>query len=167
VTRWLGRPTRPRVLISRWIIRLPLEQDKVESAHKPDTSAERSAKRILIVEDEPLISMELEQLLTSTGFVVIGPVGTLREALRVVATESFDAALLDANLGGQPVDEIAAALTRKNVPFAFATGHDREGLPRSFAAAPILRKPFNSAEVVATVSEILAPEVLSLRAHKL
>lgn len=111
--------------------------------------------------------MELEELLSSTGFIVVGPAGTVRGALHLIATEMIDAALLDANLGGKPVDDVAAALTRKNVPFAFATGHDREGLPRSFAAAPILRKPFNPAEVVATVADILEPQGLSLRAREL
>lgn len=147
-------------------IRLPLEPEKARGNGEASAAFEPRSKRILIVEDEPLISLELEELLTSTGFTVVGPAGTLNKALHLVATETFDAALLDANLGGQPVDEIAAALTRKGIPFAFATGHDREGLPRSFAAAPILRKPFNRAEVVATVSAILQPGPLSLRARQ-
>lgn len=148
-------------------IRLPLERAGAVSMGKATSGAARRAKRILVIEDEPLISMELEQLLISTGFTVVGPVGTVSKALEAVAIESFDAALLDANLGGQPVDEIAAALTQKNVPFAFATGHDRDGLPRRYAAAPILRKPFNPAEVIATVSEILTPETLWRRTNKL
>jgi CheY-like chemotaxis protein len=145
-------------------IKLPLEEE--QSSRTQSNLAPRSiGRRILIVEDEPLIAMELEEVLTSTGFSIVGPAATVSAALRMIATEAFDAALLDANLGGQPVDEIAAALTRKNVPFVFATGHDRDGLPRSFAAAPILRKPFNPAEVAATVAEILEPAALALRAR--
>ncbi len=127
------------------------------------TSADNG--RILIVEDEPLIALELEQALIATGFSVVGPVGTVGGALKLIETEQVDAALLDANLAGHPVDEVAAALTRANIPFAFATGHDREGLPQSFASAPILRKPFNSAEVVAMVSDIMRrPDAQPLRA---
>ena len=48
----------------------------------------------------------------------------------------------DANLGGDPVDEIAAALTRKGIPFAFATGYGREALPHGFRDRPVITKPF-------------------------
>ncbi len=138
-------------------ISLPLESD--QQAIPPSESASTRADngRILVVEDEPLIAMELEQALIATGFSVAGPVGTIGGALKLIETDKVDAALLDANLAGHPVDEVAAALTRANIPFAFATGHDREGLPQSFASAPILRKPFNSAEVVAMVADIMRP----------
>jgi hypothetical protein len=53
----------------------------------------------------------------------------------------MDAALLDANLGRRPVDDIAAALTRHHVPFAFVTGYGREDLPQAFAVAAMLSKP--------------------------
>jgi CheY-like chemotaxis protein len=86
-------------------------------------------KRILLVEDEPLIAMEIEAELLSAGCEVVGPAGTLAGALRLIAEISCDAALLDANLGGQPVDALAAALTQKGVPFAFATGYGRDALP--------------------------------------
>jgi PAS domain S-box-containing protein len=144
-------------------ISLPLEEEREALPRPAKDPAHASNGRVLIVEDEAVIAMELEQVLTSTGFSVVGPVGTVRAALALIETERLDAALLDANLGGHPVDEVAAALTRSNVPFAFATGHDRSGLPQSFASAPILRKPFNSAEVVTTVSAIIRPAGPSLR----
>jgi PAS domain S-box-containing protein len=146
-------------------IKLPLEREQDAQPDKSTVVSHSGAKRVLIVEDEPLIAMELEEVLTTSGFTIVGPVGTVSGALHLVATEALDVALLDANLGGRPVDEIAAALTRKNIPFVFATGHDRQGLPRSFAAAPIVRKPFNPAEVVATVAAILESGSLTLRAR--
>jgi PAS domain S-box-containing protein len=146
-------------------ISLPLEGDQDALPMQERNSTRADNGRILIVEDEPLIALELEQALIATGFSVVGPVGTVGGALKLIETEQVDAALLDANLAGHPVDEVAAALTRANIPFAFATGHDREGLPQSFASAPILRKPFNSAEVVAMVSDIMRrPDAQPLRA---
>ena len=147
-------------------LRLPLEREDFRTSANLDRAKRAPSKRILIVEDEPLIAMELEELLNSTGFAVVGPVGTIGGALQAISSQQIDAALLDANLNGLPVDDIAVALTRKNIPFAFATGHDRDGLPKSFAAAPIIGKPFNHADVVATVSDILQPQALVLRSRE-
>jgi hypothetical protein len=60
----------------------------------------------------------------------------------------LDAALLDANLHGKPVDEIAAALTQRNVPFAFVTGYGRDSLPASFRTAPVISKPFTTEQLL-------------------
>jgi PAS domain S-box-containing protein len=105
-------------------------------------SAAVARLKVLVVEDEPLVGMEIAATLGDSGFDVIGPLAVPDEALRAVHNSHPDIALLDANLGGRPVDEIAAALTRLNVPFAFVTGYGRESLPVAFAAAPILAKPF-------------------------
>src|SRR5690606_33091722 len=67
-------------------------------------------KRILIVEDEPLIAMVLIDYLTEAGCEVAGVASHVEEALRLVETLNVDAALLDANLGGRLVDEVAIAL---------------------------------------------------------
>src|SRR5258708_3873686 len=99
--------------------------------------------------------MDLESSLTAAGCHVIGPAGTFEDAKLLVDSESFDVALLDVNLSGRPIDEIAAALSRKNVPFAFATGYGRKALPQSFQEAVILQKPFNHDEVLAVIEVLL------------
>jgi CheY-like chemotaxis protein len=60
----------------------------------------------------------------------------------VINRASFDAVLLDANLRGRPAGDVAAALTRRNIPFVFVTGYGRESLPESFGQTSILTKPF-------------------------
>jgi DNA-binding response OmpR family regulator len=90
------------------------------------------------------------------------------KARRLIAETDFDAALVDANLAGHPVHELAAALTRKDIPFAFATGYGRDGLPAGFQDAPILSKPFGERELHATLEALLverasSPEVVRLR----
>jgi PAS domain S-box-containing protein len=119
-------------------------------------------KRILVIEDEPLVAMDMSATLGEGGFEVLGPVAIVDEALRLIARADFDAVLLDANLGGKPVDALAAALTRRNIPFAFVTGYGRESLPRAFAAAPMLAKPFAHRELLNTTRRILAPEKVTL-----
>ena len=125
--------------------------------------------RILVVEDEPLVAMELESNLAAAGCEVVGPAGTLEQARSLVAQADFDAALIDVNLAGRTVDEIAAALTQKNCPFAFVTGYGREALPRGFRDAVVLGKPFGRDQVLATVEVLLyqGAGVVPLRQRRL
>lgn len=152
-------------------IRLPLpDQDSLARAVHADGNWEEGAvkpasgdthdlggKRILLVEDEPLIAMEIESVLTSLGCVIAGSAGTIEKARQLIAETQFDAALLDANLAGRPVHELAAALTQKGVPFAFATGYGREGVPAGFQHAPLLSKPFGPDQLAAVLKNMLAP----------
>ncbi len=133
-----------------------------------DDQGALQGRRILIIEDEPLVAMELEASLTAAGCEVAGLAGTLAEARSLVAQADFDAALLDVNLAGRPVDEIAAALTQKNRPFAFVTGYGREALPRAFQDAIMLHKPFSREQLLAAVDVLLyqSPGIVSLRPRK-
>ena len=122
-------------------------------------------KRILLIEDEPLVSMDMESSLTAAGCEVIGPAGTIEDAKLLVEDADYDAALVDANLAGYPVDELATALTQKNCPFAFVTGYGREALPSGFREAVMLGKPFSQDQLL-TVVEMLfyrTPTVVQLR----
>lgn len=115
-----------------------------------------SGKRVLVVEDEPVVAMEMEAQLASAGCIVIGPAGRIDRALALVGKGGIDAALLDANLNGRPVDEIAAALTAADIPFVFTTGYERSALPRSFQNADILQKPFGEEQLLSAVAAVLA-----------
>jgi FixJ family two-component response regulator len=64
--------------------------------------------------------------------------------------------LLDANLHGQPVSDIASALTRQRIPFVFITGYGRESLPVSFRQAPALDKPVGDKELIETIRKLLS-----------
>jgi DNA-binding response OmpR family regulator len=65
-----------------------------------------------------------------------------------------DAAILDLNLNGKRSDVLAAALTRRNIPFAFVTGYGRDTLPAAFRQAALLSKPFNPSEVAQTLTSL-------------
>ena len=122
----------------------------------------RVVPRILVIEDEPLLAMEMATMLSDAGFEPVGPAFTLEEAMRVAVKRDFDGVLLDANLGGKPVDELASLLTRANIPFAFVTGYGREGLPKAFASASLLSKPFSVTALVETVRNLISPEKATL-----
>lgn len=104
--------------------------------------------RLLVVEDEALVALELIAVLEDAGATVCGPARTVEEALEAIETGTFSAALLDGNLHGRPVDSLAAALTRRAIPFAFVSGYGRENLPPAFAHAPVIGKPFIPQQLV-------------------
>ncbi len=136
---------------------------------EPPINQTLKGKRVLVVEDEPLLSMDMETSLFETGCEVVGPAGTLGKAKQLIAGVRFDAALLDANLGGQSVEELALALTQKNVPFAFVTGYGREALPQGFQEAVVLGKPFSKVQLRSVVQGLLYRDVdvVQLRQRKL
>src|SRR5919201_1764422 len=100
--------------------------------------------------------MDIEASLREGGCKIAGLAGTLQTARQLIAEARCDAALLDVNLAGYPVDELAAALRQKGVPFAFVTGHGRDALPEAFKEMPLLSKPFGPDQLFATVQELLA-----------
>jgi PAS domain S-box-containing protein len=124
-----------------------------------------NGKRVVIIEDEPLVAMDLESSLTAAGCEVVATAGTLREARALCADAQCDAALVDVNLAGHPVDELAATLTKRNIPFAFVTGYGREALPQGFRDAVVLTKPFEQTGLVATVELLVyqAAGIIPLR----
>lgn len=145
---------------SRVRLSLPLFHDAASASCQSTEAAvePRGAGRILVVEDEALIAMDIEAQLIAAGFEVIGPAGTIEEALACIEEMPFDAALVDANVRGRPVGDIAGALSARGIPFAFATGYGRSALPAGFQEQRMLAKPFTSEDLVATIDMLLRPD---------
>jgi PAS domain S-box-containing protein len=150
------------------VLRLPLPQDtasrgaymQISQAHAMSEHAKTldtilRGKRVLVVDDEPIVAMDIEAALLDHGIDVAGPAGSIESAQALIDAGGFQAALLDVNLGGRKVDELAAALTRLDIPFAFLTGYERKDLPQAFRQAPMLAKPFSRAEVIDALGELL------------
>jgi DNA-binding response OmpR family regulator len=111
--------------------------------------------RILIVEDDVLIAMELGERLGDMGYEVMGPAHTLDEAKSLLAVAQPDAALLDANLNGESSVPLGAALAARGVPLAFCTGYDAiKNLPPELAHAPVLTKPIGEADLIAGLKRL-------------
>ena len=105
-------------------------------------------RRVLIVEDESLVAMLLETILEDMGCVPIGPVGTIDEALDILAQDTaLDIALLDVNVAGREVFPVAEALSKKGVPFVFSTGYGEGGLGDAWRGHPTVQKPFTEAAI--------------------
>ena len=103
--------------------------------------------RVLVVEDEMLVSMLLEDMLADFGCSVVGPAPTIAEAMPLAMDGAIDAAVLDLNLGGHPSFPVADALKARGVPFIFASGYGQTGLAEAHRDAPVLQKPFRQADL--------------------
>lgn len=112
--------------------------------------------RILIVEDEALLALDLAHRLKTAGFAVVGPVGTVPDALELVARVGCDLAILDVNLGKETSEPVARELLERGVPFVTLTGYCREQLPAVFNGVPSLPKPLRMESLVAEVRQCLA-----------
>jgi two-component sensor histidine kinase len=108
----------------------------------PGTTADRATtKRVLVVEDEPLIASEIANVIMESGFTVVGPAGNVNKALRLMETEGCDAAILDVTLCDETSEPVAEKLTSAGLPFVVVTGYSRTQLPEVFQAAPMMSKP--------------------------
>ena len=145
-----------------WSIVLPLSCGIVSEAQATPASprtAESSGtadncslegRRFLVVEDEPLIGLDIVSALEGVKASVEGPVTSVERACELIARSRFDGVLLDANLHGNPVDRIASALSQRDIPFAFVTGYSGNALPEAFRGIPVLNKPCSQEQVIET-----------------
>ena len=113
--------------------------------------------RILIVEDEPLISLLLEDWLTELGHQVVGPVTCVADALEIVTSTPFDAAILDVNLRHQRCDPVAEVLATKAIPYAFATGDSSDEVAGRYVGRPVVSKPYTFEIIRDVVGALLPP----------
>jgi len=113
--------------------------------------------RILIVEDEALVSLFLEDALQEMGFVIAAVATGADEAAAIIESSELDAAILDVNLGGETSLNLAHMLRQRNVPFIFATGYGSAGVPKEFAAVPVLTKPFTEKELKRVLGRVFEP----------
>lgn len=151
----VGLEWKPKGLVCR--IAIPLKEvlsssddrSAAKAAEPPDekSTIALNGRRVLVVEDEILISMMLQDTLLGLGLDVVGPVNSMASAVATVNGEPLDGAILDLNLGGNLIYPLADMLIERDIPFVFLTGYDRSKVAPRYASVPVLQKP-------------VAPEVL-------
>jgi two-component sensor histidine kinase len=117
-------------------------------------------RSILVVEDEPLIAMMTSRNLKELDANVVGPFMTARDANNALNMR-LDAALLDVNIGGEFVYELALELAKRGVPIIFVTGYHAGGIDPRFAGAPVLTKPVERDDLAAALTRVLRPQPAS------
>jgi DNA-binding response OmpR family regulator len=112
---------------------------------------------VLVVEDEPLIAIEFQEILAADGAEVLGPVPTVTKALATIEKGLPDIAVLDLNLRGERSTPVARALRSATVPFVLATGYSSHHLDDPVLRdAPIIPKPVNPRMLIRTLRELLS-----------
>ena len=119
------------------------------------TPAVGRARRLLVVEDECLIALNMVEQLAELGYSVVGPAFTIAEARHLAAVASIDAAVVDLNLRGVFAEEVADILVFRKIPFLFVIGYS-EVPDRRFREIPILAKPFQILDLHRAVDDLLA-----------
>jgi DNA-binding response OmpR family regulator len=107
--------------------------------------------RVLVVEDDAMLSLELEAMLLEMGCVIAGTAAKLDDALRIARSSEFDVALLDVNLGGKRVDPVAEAIRASGTPIIFVTGYGKTA-----ASGLVLAKPYDAAALESMLNEALS-----------
>jgi CheY-like chemotaxis protein len=112
--------------------------------------------RVLVVEDEALVSMLLEAMLEDLGCAVVGPAGRVAEAIKLMDgdPDAIDVALLDVNVAGEQVFPVAEALKAAGKPFAFSTGYGEAGVGDGWRGATALQKPYTFEDVRAVLEKL-------------
>ncbi|HEY2532094.1 MAG TPA: response regulator [Xanthobacteraceae bacterium] len=107
--------------------------------------------RVLVVEDQFMIALDISQQLTEVGFEVVGPAPSVAKALRLVEEAGCDVAVLDVNLGSETSEPIASRLRACGKPFVVLTGYSTDNLRPWFHDATILTKPSHIADLIAAL----------------
>jgi CheY-like chemotaxis protein len=112
---------------------------------------------ILIVDDDPEISLLLSECLVELGHKTLGPVHSVSAALALLDACQPDAAIIDVFLEAEDGYPVADRLVRDSVPFMFVTGFEGEAISERFKGARVLRKPFGLEAVQTAVADLLRP----------
>lgn len=137
----------------------------VVNAAQPSSAAQRGAwalrpARLLVVEDDFLVALDIEDRLTEAGFIVAGVARSAREAIEICSLERPEVAIMDIRILG-PVDGVDTAVqlrTRFDIPSVFVTAHvDEATMQRAIPARPLgwLAKPYSAATLVQLLNRVL------------
>lgn len=114
-----------------------------------------SGRRILIVEDERLIALDIQDVVEGFGCTVMGPVATSSAALELIRQDLPDAAILDVRLNGGTSQPVAEALRNRGRPFLVVTAYQRDHLTGALREAPLLTKPVDEKKLRLELSALL------------
>lgn len=125
--------------------------------------------RVLIVEDEPLVTMLLEGMMEDLGHTVLGPFLRLEPALEFIQAShrDIDVAILDVNLGGIRSFGAADLLLELGVPFVFASGYDEAGIDERWRMWPNIGKLFYEDELKAILEKAVREDRRSFAKSRL
>jgi CheY-like chemotaxis protein len=105
-----------------------------------------SGLRVLVLEDEPLLLLDVQDMLQGLGVGTVVACPTVEAAARAVNLEAFDVALLDVVIGAQTPVVLALDLQARGTSVGFVSGTEGDFLPDALRSRPLLRKPYTRDE---------------------
>jgi two-component SAPR family response regulator len=121
-----------------------------------EASSVTARRRALVIEDETLIGMLLEDMLSDLGHEVVAVIPRVEQAMAAVQGDGFDFAIVDVHLHGQSALPVVEALIARGVPFVFATGYGQRVLPEKYSDRPVLPKPFAKDDLDRVLRQLLS-----------
>ena len=121
-----------------------------------------SGRKILIVEDEAPIALDLTAAVQQAGGIVIGPVASVAAAHAAMADNRLDGALLDIRLRNETSFPLADVLAVLDIPFVFVSGLSSSLMPYTHRERPLFDKPYEASEVISALARLIkaAPEAV-------
>ncbi|BCJ89767.1 response regulator [Terrihabitans soli] len=119
----------------------------------PDMPLE--GRRVLLVEDETLVSMLMEDILMDFGCILVGTAARLEDALARAREAAIDIALLDVNLAGKRSFPVADILAERGIPFLFVSGYGEQALEAPHQNRPVIQKPFSPESIGEAIQNVL------------
>jgi CheY-like chemotaxis protein len=117
-----------------------------------------SSIKVLIVEDEPVISFVMEDIINNLGYEVVAKTATLSESEQVAASIDVNLAILDINLYGKTTYALAEILLNRGIPFIFVTGHQGNEMPKSLSQTIKISKPFSSSDISSAIAKAMSQD---------
>ena len=127
------------------------------STEPPPSETPLNGRKILIVEDEAPIALNLAAAVQQAGGIVIGPVASVAGAHAAMADNRLDGALLDIRLRNETSFPLADVLAVLNIPFVFVSGLSSALMPYTHRERPLFDKPYEVHDVIATLARLLQP----------
>jgi DNA-binding NtrC family response regulator len=113
-------------------------------------------RRVLIIEDSPVVAEDTEQMLRDLGCIVVGPATTMADARQFAEKEQLDAAIVDVNIRGGKVFPVLSILEDRAVPFILTSGYADWSMPEEWQQRPRLGKPYNPLMLREKLIELLS-----------
>jgi DNA-binding response OmpR family regulator len=112
---------------------------------------------VLVVDDEPLIALDIAEGLDRAGYKVLGPANSVAQARTLLSQSRCAAAVLDVNLGQETSVPLAKELRRLGIPFIAVSGYSATQLPDEFEGVPLIGKPMNFNILFDQLGKVLSP----------
>jgi CheY-like chemotaxis protein len=116
--------------------------------------ADLRGRRILVIEDSPVVAPFAAELLEEVGCTVVGPAPNLAAARELIENASFDAALLDVHIRGERIFPICEVLAARGVPFVLTSGYADWSMPEKWQDRPRLQKPYRLEQMQHAMEEL-------------